>query len=95
MHSTKLARDRASGLSLLIVIVMYKNSLLMLIFPPRGVFVFVAYGDIQCSSNPVCHGFGPSWLHNEGHFLIYDSPLYSLTTSPPIRLLMSINDTLS
>ena len=98
MHSTKLGRDRASGLSLLIVIVVYKNSLLMLIFPPRGVFVFVAYGDIQCSSNPVCHGFGLSssaHLHNEGHFLIYDSPLYSLTTSPSIRLLMSITDTLN
>ena len=66
----------------------------MLIFLARGVFVFVAYDDMHCSSNPVCQ----AWAHcfpKEGHFLIYDSPLYSLTTSPPIRLLMSINDTLS
>jgi hypothetical protein len=98
MHSTKLGRDRASGLSLLIVVVTYKNPVLLLIFPPRGVFVFVAHGDIQCSSNPVYQALGSALglnLHNEGHFLIYDSPLYSLTISPPIRLLMSITDTLN
>ena len=98
MHSTKLARDRASGLSLLIVVVTYKNPVLLLIFPPRGVFVFVPYDDIQCSSNPVCHGFGLSslaHLHNEGHFLIYDSPLYSLTTPSSIRLLVNISHTIS
>ena len=53
MDSSKLGGDRASGLTLLIIIVTYKNSLLLLIFPAREVFVFVAYGDIQCSSNPL------------------------------------------
>ena len=60
MHSTKLARDRASGLSLLIVVVTYKNSLLMLIFPARDVFVFVPYDDMHCSSNSLCPGLGPA-----------------------------------